>query len=336
MRRSSSWSQHLSILVSGLVGFALANILSPQELQDFGWRIAFLIGVVIVPLGVVMRRSMPETFHAPERSTRNAAALRPHLWVAGLGVMLLASATIGNYIATYMTTYAIVTLRMPVNISFAATVVVGLCGVTFDLVSGTLSDRFGRKPLMLIPGALLLILILPAFYIIAHFRTAATLLIATAILASLMSFCVCPSVVWLTESLPASIRSSGLAVIYAVSIATFGGTTQYAVTWLIKRTGNPLAPAWYWTLAIIVGVAAMSATRETAPRKLSSPRNNRTRFKAIALDDGMKQGRCSLEHDMWFGPWKHLPPQTEVCATHVSRGARLRYHSSPPSMISDP
>jgi len=265
-----SWSQHLSVLVSGLVGFALANILSPQQLQDFGWRIAFLFGVAIVPLGIVMRRSMPETFHAPDRSTRQAAALRPHLLVAALGVMLLASATIGNYIGNYMTTYALATLHMPVNAAFAATVVAGLCGVTFDLVSGALSDRFGRKPMMLIPGALLLILILPAFYVIAHFRTAATLLIATAVLTSLSSICACPIVVWLTESLPASIRSSGLAVIYAVSIATFGGTTQYAVTWIIKVTGNPLAPGWYWTAAEIVGLIAMMAARESAPRKLKN------------------------------------------------------------------
>jgi hypothetical protein len=105
----------------------------------------------------------------------------------------------------------------------------------------------------------------------AHYRTAATLVGATAVLSSLAALCASPTIIWLTESLPAAIRSSGLAVIYAVSIATFGGTTQYAVTWLIKVTGNPLAPAWYWTAAMIVGVAAMSATRETAPRKVHNP-----------------------------------------------------------------
>ena len=265
------WSQHLSILVSGIVGFILANILSAQQLQDFGWRIAFLVGVAIVPLGLVMRSSLPETFYSPESGKREPVLLRLHLSVAVIGVMLLASATIGIYIANYMTTYAIATLRMPVNAAFAATVVVGLCGVVFDLVSGALSDRIGRKPMMLVPGALLLVSILPAFYVMAHYRTAATLVGATAVLSSLAALCASPTVIWLAESLPAAIRSSGLAVIYAVSIATFGGTTQYAVTWLIKVTGNPLAPAWYWTAAMIVGVAAMSATRETAPRKVHNP-----------------------------------------------------------------
>ena len=266
-----SWSQHLSILISGLVGFGLANALSQQQLQDFGWRIAFLFGAAIVPFGLIVRRSLPETFHAPGGSKRKRTSLRPHLSVAVLGVMLLASATIGAYIISYMTTYAIATLHMPANVAFAATVVVGLCGVAFDLVSGALSDRIGRKPMMLVPGVLLLVSILPAFYLIAHYRTAATLLGATALLSSLVALSSCPVVTWLTESLPAAIRSSGVAIVYAVSIAAFGGTTQYAVTWLIKLTGNALTPAWYWTAATIIGIAAMFATRESAPLKAAKP-----------------------------------------------------------------
>ena len=78
-------------------------------------------------------------------------------------------------------------------------------------------------------------------------------------------------IIWLTESFPAEIRSGSVAIVYAVAIATFGGTTQYVVTWLIKATGNPLAPAWYWTVAMIVGVTAMTLTQETAPCKVESP-----------------------------------------------------------------
>ena len=266
-----SWSQHLSILISGLVGFGLANALSQQQLEDFGWRIAFLFGAAIVPFGLIVRRSLPETFHAPGGSKSKRTSLRPHLSVAVLGVMLLANATIGTYINSYMTTYAIATLHMPANVAFAATVVVGLCGVAFDLVSGALSDRIGRKPMMLVPGVLLLVSILPAFYLIAHYRTAATLLGATALLSSLIALSSCPVVTWLTESLPAAIRSSGVAIVYAVSIAAFGGTTQYAVTWLIKLTGNALTPAWYWTAATIIGIAAVIATRESAPLKAAKP-----------------------------------------------------------------
>ena len=265
------WSQHLSVLASGLVGFGLANLLSEQQLQDYGWRVAFLVGVAIVPLGLVMRRNLPETFHAPSSGGANEpASLRPHIGIAVLGVMLLASTTIGNYIGNYMTTYAITALHMRVNIAFVATIIVGLSGVTFDLISGALSDHIGRKPMMLVPGALLLLSILPAFYLLLHYRTAAALIAATAVLSSLATLSAGPTVIWLTESLPVAIRSSGVAVVYAISIATFGGTTQYVVTWLIKVTGSSLAPAWYWAGAATVGLIAMSVVRESAPRKLQS------------------------------------------------------------------
>jgi MFS family permease len=264
-----AWTQDLSVLIAGLVGFLLANVLNDQQLQDYGWRIAFLVGAAIVPFGLMMRRSLPETFHAQAGAKGERVALRPYRWIALIGLLLLASGTIGTYVADYMTTYAIATLHMHANVAFAATVVVGLCGISFDLVSGALSDRIGRKTMMIVPGVLLLALIFPAFYLIDHHRTTGTLLGATAVLYSLLALSSCPVVIWLTESLPAAIRSGGVAVVYAVSIAIFGGTTQYTITWLIKVTRNPEAPAWYWLVAAVVGLGAMFAAHESAPRKTS-------------------------------------------------------------------
>jgi len=265
------WTQDLSVLVSGLVGFGLANMLNDQQLRDFGWRIAFLLGATIVPFGLMMRRSLPETFHAPDSGARERASLRPYLPLAILGAILIANGTIGTYTTDYMTTYAIATLHMRANVAFGATIMVGLSGVVFDLLSGALSDRVGRKPMMLVFGSLLLLSILPAFHMITRYHTTAALLGATALMSSLAAMSTGPVIIWLTECLPAEIRSSSLAVVYAVSVALFGGTTQYIVTWIIRLTGNPLAPAWYWSVAAVVGVAAMTATRESAPRKIPKP-----------------------------------------------------------------
>jgi MFS transporter, MHS family, citrate/tricarballylate:H+ symporter len=267
-----AWTQDLSVLTAGFVGFLLANFLSDRQLETFGWRAAFLVGAAIVPFGLMLRNRLPETFYQEPGARSERVALRPYISVAILGGLLLASATIGTYVASYMTTYAITTLHMRASVAFAATIVVGLAGITFDLVSGSLSDRIGRKMTMIVPGVALLLLIFPGFYVLDHHRTTAALLGATAVLYSLAALSTTPIVIWLTESLPAVIRSGGVATVYAVAIAIFGGTTQYCVTWLIKVTRNPEAPAWYWAAAAVVGLAAMLAIRESAPRKVARER----------------------------------------------------------------
>lgn len=262
-----SWTQDLSVLAAGSVGFLLANFLTDRQLETFGWRVAFLVGAAIVPFGLILRNRLPETFYQEPGTRSERVALRPYVPVAIFGGLLLASATIGTYVASYMTTYAITTLHMAANVAFAATIVVGLAGIAFDLVSGSVSDRIGRKMTMIVPGVALLLLIYPSFYVLDHHRTTAVLLGTTAVLYSLAALSTTPIVIWLTESLPAAIRSGGVATVYAVAIAIFGGTTQYCVTWLIKVTRNPEAPAWYWAGAAVIGLAAMLAIRESAPCK---------------------------------------------------------------------
>lgn len=268
------WTQDLSVLVAGLVGFALSSALSEQQLQDFGWRISFLLGAAIVPFGLMLRRSLPETFHGSVSGARAPIAARSYMWIAFLGLVLIACGTIGNYTAEYMTTYAIATLHMRANVAFGPTIAIGLSGVTLDLLSGAMSDRFGRKPLMLIFGSLLLVSILPAYHAINRYQTPAVLFCATGFMYCLLVMTTGPSLIWLTESLPAQMRSGGVSIIYALSIALFGGTAQYAVTWLIRSTGSQLAPAWYWTVAAAVGLVAIMFTRESAPRILA--RRNRS------------------------------------------------------------
>jgi len=99
-----------------------------------------------------------------------------------------------------------------------------------------------------------------------------TLIAATGLLSALSSTSVGVALVCLTESLRKDVRSTGLAIVYAVGVAVFGGIAQPYVTWLIKATGSPLAPAWYMMAAACVGIVAMSLMKETAPgRTLSEP-----------------------------------------------------------------
>jgi MFS family permease len=258
-------TQDGGVLVAGLIGTALAASLSDAALTSWGWRIAFLVGASIIPFGLYVRRNLPETL---DESVEDVPArLGPYLRIAILGLMMLLTGTVCNYAIEYMTTYAINTLHMDTTIAFGATVVIGIFNVTFDLVSGWTTDRFGRKPVMILPYVALFLLTLPAFYFISHYRTVFALYAASALLASLQCWGGGPTLTTVTESLPRRIRAGAVAVIYAISIAAFGGTTQFIITWIIAATGNSLAPAFYMMGGIAIGLIAMATITETAPVK---------------------------------------------------------------------
>jgi MFS family permease len=90
---------------------------------------------------------------------------------------------------------------------------------------------------------------------------------ASAFLAMLLALAMPPVLISITESIPPHIRSGMVATIYALSISVFGGSTQFIITWLIHVTGNPLAPAWYMTGAIVIGFVAVLLMKESAPVK---------------------------------------------------------------------
>jgi MFS family permease len=264
-------TQDMAVLVAGIVGTVLASILTEQQLIDWGWRAAFLLGAVIVPFGIIARRNLPETHSDMEIDQISRwEEFKPYRLAAILGLLMLMGGTIATYIGGYMTTYAIDTLHMPANVSFGVNIVLGLCAITFQPLSGYLSDIFGRKPLMVGFGVLLVLSAVPAFWVISTYRTMLALYGMGALITILLALSATPVIVALTETLPARIRSGTVSIVYAVSIAIFGGSAQPIVKWLIENMQNSLAPAWYMTIAYMIAVIAMMLMRETAPRKLKT------------------------------------------------------------------
>ena len=271
-------TQDLGVLAAGLIGTALAVTLTPDQLQGWGWRVAILIGALIVPFGLWLRRSLPETLHkvddaalAPDGTagdTTVPAGWRPYLVLIVLGLMMLTSGTIGSYTNSYMTTYALNTLHMTQTVAFGVIIVNGGFSVLFEPISGWLADRFGRKPVMLIPGVIQLCCVFPAFWAIAHYHTTFVFYAAVAVVTILQSLSTPPVIVTLTEQLPKKVRSGVVAIVYAFAISIFGGSTGIVITWLLKKTGDPLMPAYYWSAALVVGLIAMALVKESAPVKV--------------------------------------------------------------------
>jgi MFS family permease len=246
----------------------LAHALSEPELDAWGWRVALLAGAVIVPFGLYLRRALGETLHVAVHSREAHADAGIGIGrVAVLGLAMLAAATTTNYVLDYLTTYASATLGMPSKLALGATAIVGLCGVCCDPFGGWLSDKIGRKPVMIAPFVFLLLATFPCFWLLDRMRSAAVLFGVSAVLAVGAMLSTAVFLVSITESLPPQRRSGGLSLIYAVAISIFGGSTQFVVGWLTHATGNPLAPAWYMVGAVLVGLTAIVLLPETAPVK---------------------------------------------------------------------
>ncbi len=273
-----SWqptSQGIAAAMGGLVGVILSRTLTPDALESIGWRIAFLIGAACLPFGLWMRTRLPETLlqggsDKPVEHSNHFALARRHLHIIALAMMVLASGTIATYVQQYMTTFAQNTLHVAPSLAFAVSLVSNTLQIVAAPFGGWLSDRYGRKPLMIGPQLVTVLATYPAFLWIVHAPGPMSLLVGFGLLSAIGVLPFIAFYATFAEALPQSIRGGVFATVYAVAIASFGGTAQLVVTWLIHVSGNPLAPSWYLLLAASVGMIAMILLPETAPIKTGS------------------------------------------------------------------
>jgi MHS family citrate/tricarballylate:H+ symporter-like MFS transporter len=266
-------SQEIAATAGALVGLILSKTMMPANLEAYGWRIAFLIGALAFPFGLWMRRTLPETIPQAGDSAKRTedsghfTLARRHARTIVLALSILASGTIATYVTQYMTTYAQTTLHVASSTAFATSLVSNGLQIIGALLGGWLADRFGRKPVMIIPQLVVLVFTYPTFLWMVGAPGAWSLLFGFGALSLVGSLPFTAFYAAFTEALPQQIRGGIFATVYAVAIASFGGTAQLVVTWLLHITGNPLAPAWYLLLAAVVALVAMSLLPETAPVK---------------------------------------------------------------------
>lgn len=273
-----AYSQQLASIMGAGIGLMLAATLTRDQLYAWGWRIPFLLGVLIAPVALYIRRQLPETI-AESQTHRSSTAVLVELWrghsrAVIFGVFIICGGTVATYVLNYMTTYAITTLKL----SAALGTTLGLTNSAAQIAGlafGVWLDRFGRKPMLVLSRVAFVLVVYPVYLILASpAASVATIIASNAFLGFVFAIGIGPAYAFMAEAFPQSVRSSGLAILYALGVMIFGGTTQFVVAWLIDVTGNPLVPAWYQivtTTVSIVGVLLMmphaEVLRERAVRE---------------------------------------------------------------------
>ncbi|MBW3506490.1 MFS transporter [Pseudomonas sp. NKUCC02_KPG] len=250
-------------------------LMTVENLHDWGWRLPFLLAA---PFGLVGRYirvhlqdspkflEMEQRLEAKECATH--APVRELLTVHRRAVMIGIGVTCLNAVAfylllSYMPTYLSTEMGMSESDSFIASTVSLATYIGLIFLMGTLSDRYGRKTMLVTASVLFLLLTFPLFGMLGNPSLLVILMIQIAFGAMLaMNDGTLPC--FLAEIFPTRVRFSGFAFSFNVANAVFGGTAPFIATWLIHMTGNKMAPAWYLLAAAVVALVAMLASRETA------------------------------------------------------------------------
>lgn len=265
----ASWqfaSQGLSNLLASAFGVGLTAWMAPADLASRGWRIPFLFGILVGPVGIYIRNHLADATEPPagQGSPVKEVFLRQKLRVL-LGIGALAISTAVNYLIVYMPTYVVKTLNLPPVAGFAATFVGGIVVTFLTPVAGMISDRIGRTTHMIAVNVLLLFSIYPAFLLISKNPTPTVIIIAVFWLSTLKSLYYGPLAALMSELLPAATRATGLGLGYNIGVTLFGGMGPAIMTWLggIAFIGD-MAPGYYLTLVCVLSLVTLMTIRVTS------------------------------------------------------------------------
>jgi MHS family proline/betaine transporter-like MFS transporter len=258
------------ILGSGTV-LVLNSALGEEAMTSWGWRIPFLIAGPLGIVGLYIRLKLEDTpeFRALESSGEVSQSpfretivenWRQILQVGGLVIIQ----NVGFYVVlVYMQTYITEQLGFSSLSASISTVLTLLVAMILIPPLGALSDRVGRKPLLIASCVGFAVLTYPLFLLLNAGNLVAAIL-AHVVLGILQAIFISTSVAALTELFPTRVRYGGFSIGYNISVAIFGGSAPYLATWLISTTGNPLSPAFYVIFGAVATLLTVLTVRETA------------------------------------------------------------------------
>ncbi|KAB0637797.1 MFS transporter [Burkholderia stagnalis] len=261
----TSWqsaSQQVAIVVAAAIGYGLNQWLSAQQIGAWGWRVPFFIGCAIVPFLFMLRRSLQETAafearrHHPQ--ARDIFTMLLGNWRTVIGGMLLTAMTTTTFylITVYTPTFGKSVLKLSTSDSLMVTLLVAASNFVWLPIGGTISDRIGRKPLLLAISVLTIFTAYPALSWLADAPSFARMLIVLLWFSFFFGMYNGAMVAALTEVMPVEVRVAGFSLAFSLATALFGGFTPAVSTYLIQVLHDKAAPGYWLSFAALCGFCA--------------------------------------------------------------------------------
>jgi MHS family proline/betaine transporter-like MFS transporter len=263
----ASWqfaSQGVAAMLATGFGFAITRTLSNDQIDAWGWRLPFLFGVLIAPVGYYIRRRLQETIDvtAARAGASPVASLfrtQKRQLVTATGLIVLG--TVATYTIVFMPTFAARELGLTASNSFAAALLTASVQVVVVPFVGLLSDRWGRLPIATGAALALGALAWPLFAWLAGAPTIEKLLLVQITLGILTALNVGALPALMAELFSVRMRATGLSISYSVAVAVFGGFAPFIDVWLIETTGSAVAPSYYLIVAAVISLLSLTMAR---------------------------------------------------------------------------
>ena len=254
----------LGILLGSATGAALAEIMSPESLDSWGWRIPFLFGLVIGIVGLLLRRNLEVRKEAiGEQKQPLTEVLQHHLpLLAKLAGLTVFTAVSFYLIFVYLVSWLQLVDKMGQEVSLQINTISMVTLLFFTLAGGALSDRVGRKPLLMGAIAATILLAYPLFNGMYH-QSQVIVQLCQIGFSLLVGVCLGIFPSFMAESAPAHVRSTSLALGYNLTMGIVGGLTPLTATWLVNQTNSGIAPVFMVIAAALISFTTLLFMKET-------------------------------------------------------------------------
>ena len=260
-----SSSQQVAIFVAALLGFGLSELMPAATVAEWGWRIPFFIGCLIIPFIFVLRRTLEETpaFLSMKKHPTTAevfASAAANWRIVLLGMLMATLTTVTFYFVTvYTPTFGKTVLKLSSHDSLLVTLMVAVTNFIWNPVGGALSDRIGRKPVLLTIAILSLVTAYPALHWLIAAPTFGKMLAVEMMFSFYFGVYSGTMLGALVEVVPAHVRTTCFSLAFALAAGLFGTFTPFASTWLIQHTGDKASPGYWLMCASACGIVAALA-----------------------------------------------------------------------------